>query len=333
MARCLGPNSPYGCGHHTEHVEAAKKGWATRRAVIEQRRGDEMGARVVFVSADLQKGLGDWVMSLPAPYLLRQKWGDYVELVCICPEPLVPLAEATEVFNQVLPYTLDWCERYAHALRGALAVLALMDSDIYVHDNVAGRLARYDIRQPILRNRFWKVQQHHALMVARNLGCLLGYDPQEPLAHPLTCWQSPEGHTIAIHAGCGSLWRPEAKNWPYFYPFAKRMQADGWDVVQIVGPSDPVLDGVPVWQGSLMELAQFLIGCQGFVGNDSGPGHLAGALGLPTHILFGFTDPELWHPCGPRVTWSRAASHDVADVTADEVYYAVIGKMAAYQAA
>lgn len=31
MARCLGPNSPYGCGHHDEHVEAAKKGWLHRR--------------------------------------------------------------------------------------------------------------------------------------------------------------------------------------------------------------------------------------------------------------------------------------------------------------
>ena len=28
---CHGPNAPYGCGHHAEHVEAAKKGWITRR--------------------------------------------------------------------------------------------------------------------------------------------------------------------------------------------------------------------------------------------------------------------------------------------------------------
>ena len=31
MAYCHGPDSPYGCGHHDEHVEAAKKGWITRR--------------------------------------------------------------------------------------------------------------------------------------------------------------------------------------------------------------------------------------------------------------------------------------------------------------
>lgn len=28
---CHGVNPPYGCGHHAEHVEAARKGWITRR--------------------------------------------------------------------------------------------------------------------------------------------------------------------------------------------------------------------------------------------------------------------------------------------------------------
>ncbi|HEY7413948.1 MAG TPA: hypothetical protein VH593_02050, partial [Ktedonobacteraceae bacterium] len=32
MAYCHGPNSPYGCAHHVQHQEAAKKGWITRRA-------------------------------------------------------------------------------------------------------------------------------------------------------------------------------------------------------------------------------------------------------------------------------------------------------------
>lgn len=31
MATCHGPDSPYGCGHHKEHVRAARKGWITRR--------------------------------------------------------------------------------------------------------------------------------------------------------------------------------------------------------------------------------------------------------------------------------------------------------------
>ncbi len=31
MAICHGPNAPYGCGHHDEHVAAAKLGWFRRK--------------------------------------------------------------------------------------------------------------------------------------------------------------------------------------------------------------------------------------------------------------------------------------------------------------
>jgi heptosyltransferase-3 len=33
-----------------------------------------------------------------------------------------------------------------------------------------------------------------------------------------------------------------------------------------------------------------------FVGNDSGPAHMAAAFGLPTVVLFGPSDPEIWGP-------------------------------------
>jgi len=39
-----------------------------------------------------------------------------------------------------------------------------------------------------------------------------------------------------------------------------------------------------------------------FIGNDSGPTHLAAQLGVPTVALFGPTDPNRWAPIGPRVT-------------------------------
>ncbi len=39
-----------------------------------------------------------------------------------------------------------------------------------------------------------------------------------------------------------------------------------------------------------------------FLGNDSGPGHLAAALGVPTQIVFQSTDPDIWRPVGAEVT-------------------------------
>jgi ADP-heptose:LPS heptosyltransferase len=38
-----------------------------------------------------------------------------------------------------------------------------------------------------------------------------------------------------------------------------------------------------------------------FLGNDSGPGHLAASLGIPTRIVFRSTERKIWSPLGPRV--------------------------------
>jgi heptosyltransferase-2 len=40
--------------------------------------------------------------------------------------------------------------------------------------------------------------------------------------------------------------------------------------------------------------------CDGFIGNDSGSMHLAGALGIPTVAIFGSTNPNRTGPLGPK---------------------------------
>lgn len=49
------------------------------------------------------------------------------------------------------------------------------------------------------------------------------------------------------------------------------------------------------------DLIALLSLCDGFVGNDSGPMHLAGALGIATVAIFGSTNPGRTGPLGPRV--------------------------------
>jgi ADP-heptose:LPS heptosyltransferase len=53
---------------------------------------------------------------------------------------------------------------------------------------------------------------------------------------------------------------------------------------------------------SLAEL-KALVGVFGrlFVGNDSGPMHIAAALGCPIVAVFGSSNPDVWHP------WTEAA--------------------------
>ena len=50
----------------------------------------------------------------------------------------------------------------------------------------------------------------------------------------------------------------------------------------------------------MIEMAALLQIADAFVGNDSGPMHLAGALGVPTIGIFIRNAPDLHHPYGPR---------------------------------
>ena len=60
-------------------------------------------------------------------------------------------------------------------------------------------------------------------------------------------------------------------------------------------------DHATIYPPDLSTLAAFLVGARLVIGNDSGPGHIAAAVGTPTLSLFGPTDPRIWsprHPCG-----------------------------------
>jgi len=52
---------------------------------------------------------------------------------------------------------------------------------------------------------------------------------------------------------------------------------------------------------TLPEIAALLGLAGAAVGNDSGPTHLAAAVGCPTVAIFGPTDPAVWAPVGAHV--------------------------------
>jgi hypothetical protein len=77
-----------------------------------------------------------------------------------------------------------------------------------------------------------------------------------------------------------------------------------------------------VQPATYLDLFRELSACSAFVGNDSGPGQLAGIIGLPSVILFGPTDPAVWKPLGPRVEVLRG--QPLASLPAQQVYQAVL---------
>ncbi|HLH45135.1 MAG TPA: glycosyltransferase family 9 protein [Bryobacteraceae bacterium] len=93
-----------------------------------------------------------------------------------------------------------------------------------------------------------------------------------------------------------------AKTWPavrFLLLAAELKRSLGLDPVFLAGPADDfspfaafeVCNAAP-----LSRVKSLLAGAQLFVGNDSGPAHMAAAFGLPVVALFGDSDPSIWAP-------------------------------------
>lgn len=98
------------------------------------------------------------------------------------------------------------------------------------------------------------------------------------------------GRHIVIHTGAGQA----VREWPRerFENIAEHLHAAGWRVTLI---DNSLRD--------LEELLQLLDSADRFIGNDSGPGHLAALLGVPTFTIFGPQLPELFAPTHPQSAW------------------------------
>ena len=73
----------------------------------------------------------------------------------------------------------------------------------------------------------------------------------------------------------------------------------GMPVRWCAGPDEPLDGAVRILD--LYELGCWLARARLYIGNDSGISHLAAAVGTPTIVLFGPTDPAIWAPRGSRV--------------------------------
>lgn len=119
----------------------------------------------------------------------------------------------------------------------------------------------------------------------------------------------PEQTVALIAPGSGS--REKCWHWENFVQIAADLKSRGLQPVFLLGPAEqerfetaalktirtyPVLENL-----SLTQVVQVLAQADAFLGNDSGIGHLAAAMGKKTMILFGPTNPTRYAPCGEKV--------------------------------
>lgn len=92
----------------------------------------------------------------------------------------------------------------------------------------------------------------------------------------------------------------EGKRWPAerFCELARYLGLWHIEPVFLAGPGDNIEPYRlhKVFSGSLDEAKAVIAGATFFVGNDSGPAHMAAASGIPSVVLFGTSNPAIWAP-------------------------------------
>jgi len=149
------------------------------------------------------------------------------------------------------------------------------------------------------------------------------------------------GDFVLLNPGAGWV----AKQWPAqrYGQVAKRLAQDGMKSLINFGPGEvPLVQAVEdASEGaaqriacSLTELIALMRRARLFIGGDTGPMHLAAALGIPVVAIFGPTDPARNGPFGTRsivlrdaasaTTYSHSTQHDqgLLKITSDEVVVA-----------
>lgn len=138
--------------------------------------------------------------------------------------------------------------------------------------------------------------EHHAAAMIH-----LGASPDEIPGARLVAEPSSEGRRYAvIHAGAAYF----TKAWPIarFVTLASEIrERHALEPLFVAGPGEENLAeqvaGFEVLKGlSVAGLMSLMAGAELFVGNDSGPSHVAAAFGVPCVTIFGSSDSRAWHP-------------------------------------
>jgi heptosyltransferase-3 len=228
--------------------------------------------------------------------------------------PLLPELATKLLANAhtVLSFIAAAQDRWADNVRSLAPQANLICVNTVVPQNFSGHVTDWLIEQ------WWAAGQAAARQIVHSLASR---------GLPLT---RSGGNVVLMQPGAGS----EAKCWPapHFLELARRLVAAGRSVRVLLGEAEierwPA-DRVAAFNAacdvqrptSYVDLLNHLADAAIFIGNDSGPGHLSGIVGVRTVSLFTTSDPSRWKPLGPDV---RVLTGVPDQLSVDAVYQAVV---------
>jgi heptosyltransferase-2 len=251
-------------------------------------------------------GLGDLVFSLPSIAALGRAGH---EVVLVTRPPLASLASRAPGVSRVFVWDKRGADagalgtwRAARRLRSAFAPGVVVAPHPSVRSGLFARLTGAAVRVGWGSVGYTRRVPRGPRFVADALALVsaLGIDTDDTTSLlptlPTAGWPRPPGAwpvgAVALLPGAAFA----TKRWPgaHFATLAERLVAMGHPVLLAGGADEatcvpPVVGTTRVFGLPLDELAALLAACRLVVGGDTGTLHLARALGVPAHALFGPT--------------------------------------------
>jgi len=161
-------------------------------------------------------------------------------------------------------------------------------------------------------------RDHRSHFFLKAVSQAFGYpEPPSPDRPLLQISRHPEEetvHRIGLNIGAST----ESRRWSEenFYLLADRLHQEGFPIRFFLGPRERHLEtaiktrcDAKGWECCIPEdmdaLIHALSGCRLLVSNDTGPGHVAAALGIPVVTLFSTGSPENVGPLAEHGKWLR----------------------------
>ena len=111
---------------------------------------------------------------------------------------------------------------------------------------------------------------------------------------------------MLIHTGA----KQQLRVWPLerYRQVTQRLRKNGWPVRIACDPDQrdwwlQAGESTVAMPANVTELMTLIEQAGAFLGNDSGPGHLAAFMGVPTFTIFGPQLPEWFAPLHPAAEW------------------------------
>lgn len=262
------------------------------------------GARVAVIRL---RSLGDCVLTTPAISLLKQFRPD-LQLGVVVEDRFAGVFEGNPDIESILTPTVSalarWKPDLAINLHGGSTSSQLTFASRAKwragFDHFRFR-ALYNVSIPRAQKILGVTRKVHTAEHLASAMFFLGVPVQDIPRAKLFPNQKPRSGRrpyAVIHARASA---PD-KTWPVesFLAAARFVKRDlSLKPVFIAGPGESLAEFEEfdcAVCASIGESKSLLVGASLFLGNDSGPAHMAAAFGLPTVVLFGSSDPAIWGP-------------------------------------